>query len=524
MSFRLRHFLAARTPLLLWASWFAVANSVLFSGVAIKYFIDAQQTFSTDAQAYLIAATLGHFSLLSYAMFIVVLLPLIILLPLKRLIQPLAVLFAFAGLLLLIGDTLIYNLYKFHLSGFVFDLLINGGGEVFSFSKQTWMLTAVVSLSALLLEVGLALIVWQSCVQRRSIVSGWWVGVILLLALLSSQSIHAWADAAYYRSITSTSRYLPFYYPATAKRFFERHNLVDLQANRNQRSIKQVVTGDLDYPKTAMQCSKPEQPLNLLYIVIDSWRYDMMSSSVTPNIADFSKSESTLSFQQHFSGGNSTRSGIFSLFYGLPSTYWNTISSSQVGAVLIDQLQAQNYQMGIFASAKLTSPAFDRTVFANVKNLKVNTKGDTSWRRDRKITDNWLEFVKNKNSSQPFFGFLFYDSIHGYSLPPDYPRLFQPAWKEVNHLELNNELEPTPYLNLYKTTANYVDSLVKEVLTQLKDRQLLDKTIVVITSDHGEEFNETKMNNWGHGSNFTRYQTQVPLVVHWPGKQHQSIL
>ncbi|WP_438876470.1 sulfatase-like hydrolase/transferase, partial [Bacillus cereus group sp. Bc253] len=41
---------------------------------------------------------------------------------------------------------------------------------------------------------------------------------------------------------------------------------------------------------------------------------------------------------------------------------------------------------------------------------------------------------------------------------------------------------------------------------------------MVITSNHGTEFNETRSNSWGANSNFSRYQLQVPMVIYWPGK------
>jgi membrane-anchored protein YejM (alkaline phosphatase superfamily) len=45
---------------------------------------------------------------------------------------------------------------------------------------------------------------------------------------------------------------------------------------------------------------------------------------------------------------------------------------------------------------------------------------------------------------------------------------------------------------------------------------ILQDTIVFITSDHGEEFNDNGLNFWGHGSNYTDPQVRVPLLVHWP--------
>jgi membrane-anchored protein YejM (alkaline phosphatase superfamily) len=64
--------------------------------------------------------------------------------------------------------------------------------------------------------------------------------------------------------------------------------------------------------------------------------------------------------------------------------------------------------------------------------------------------------------------------------------------------------------------------MVQEVLTALSKKKLLDNTIVIITGDHGQEFNDLKLNYWGHTGNFSRYQTQTPLVIHWPGKNART--
>ena len=55
-------------------------------------------------------------------------------------------------------------------------------------------------------------------------------------------------------------------------------------------------------------------------------------------------------------------------------------------------------------------------------------------------------------------------------------------------------------------------------MNYLKQKHLLDNTIVIIGSDHGEEFNDNHQNYWGHNGNFTKYQAKVPMIIHWPGK------
>jgi membrane-anchored protein YejM (alkaline phosphatase superfamily) len=48
---------------------------------------------------------------------------------------------------------------------------------------------------------------------------------------------------------------------------------------------------------------------------------------------------------------------------------------------------------------------------------------------------------------------------------------------------------------------------------------LLENTIVIISSDHGEEFDDTGMGYWGHNGNYSGAQTHVPMIVYWPGKE-----
>ena len=183
-------------------------------------------------------------------------------------------------------------------------------------------------------------------------------------------------------------------------------------------------------------------------------------------------------------------------------------------------MQSLGYQSQILSSATLVSPAFDRNVFSSIKELRLKTPGDTSWQRDQQITQDWLDFLDRRSShdgTSPFFGFLFYDAPHSYQVPPDYPRI-EPYWESVNQLALDDEFDPEPYFNVYKTTVRFVDDQIHRVLADLSTRQLMEDTLVIITSDHGQEFNDNGMNYWGHGSNFSRYQLQVPLVIHWPGK------
>jgi uncharacterized protein len=116
----------------------------------------------------------------------------------------------------------------------------------------------------------------------------------------------------------------------------------------------------------------------------------------------------------------------------------------------------------------------------------------------------------------PFFALLFYDSPHKLTFPDDYPLAFQPSATDVNYLRLDNETNATPLHNRYRNSVHYVDGLVGRVLTGMKQRGLLEDSVIVVTGDHGQEFNDNRRNYWGHNSNFTKYQTGVPLILYSP--------
>ena len=51
----------------------------------------------------------------------------------------------------------------------------------------------------------------------------------------------------------------------------------------------------------------------------------------------------------------------------------------------------------------------------------------------------------------------------------------------------------------------------------LRESGMLEHSVVLVTGDHGQEFNENGKNYWGHAANYTKYQIQVPLLVYYPG-------
>ncbi|MCK4311184.1 MAG: sulfatase-like hydrolase/transferase, partial [Candidatus Cloacimonetes bacterium] len=78
-----------------------------------------------------------------------------------------------------------------------------------------------------------------------------------------------------------------------------------------------------------------------------------------------------------------------------------------------------------------------------------------------------------------------------------------------------------PLLNSYKNAIHFNDFEVGNVLDALEEKDLLKNTIIIITSDHGEEFYETGF--WGHTSAFSKFQIKVPFILYIPDEQHRTI-
>ncbi len=270
---------------------------------------------------------------------------------------------------------------------------------------------------------------------------------------------------------------------------------------------------DMRYPLQPLQTSDNTEPLNVMIIVVDSLRFDAVTAETMPNVFQFSNNAAT--FNKHFSGGNTTQPGIFSVFYGIPPTYWKATQHNHVPPAMITSMQKQNYQMGIFGSATLENPPFHRNVFCSIPNLQTFSDGNNPLERDKNITESMIQFIQQRNKQKPLFGFLFYDSPHGYYAIPNMPPHFTPT-KCMNHITVNNNSDPKPLKNLYLCAVYETDALIKRVLDTLKEQGLLENTIVMITGDHGQEFNDLNKNYWEHPSNFARFQTKVPMIVHHP--------
>lgn len=484
-----------------WLGRFCLANGLILLLIGIRFLMHYGWPDGTLAAVYLLAAALGYYALLAAVPLLLLGTPVLLLWPRRGPVVAIVSIFAALLVAWLFLDSLVFGQNRFHITSLTARIL----------ALKTWFFGGVYFLIALLLEFQLAGYLWKRLESGKARKGGKWMGITAAFCLIFAQITHIWADANYYTPVTGLTEYLPGYRGATAKSFLLKHGWADLEQARERQLAGRLSRSEknrlLNYPLKPLQCRMPEQHLNLLIILVDALRWDMLNPVTTPYLSRFASSSATF-FEQHYSGGNSSRMGAFSLFYGLPVTYWKSLESVQRSAVLVDQLELSGYRFGVFSSAPLYRPVtLDRTAFANIRGLRLSTEplSDPPHVRDRKITDEWIQWLHAHDSNEPFFGFLFYDAATAKDFPVDYPGRFpaRPGQEELAR---------------YRSAIHYDDSLIQEVLEDLRLTGLLDSTVVVLSSDHGEQFYESGQRLQGHGSGYSQQQLRVPMLLHWPGR------
>ena len=490
--------------------------SSLFIGILFMLYIYSDPvTEQVDGWGWLFYVTscLSHAALLVLALFIVFFLPWA-LMRLKRLAVGLFVFsVSFLGIITVINMQ-VYKIYRFHINGFILNMLTGPNpGDIFQF--DTVLLLEEGALLAVIAAICIGLwwlacrlnVIWKKRVYLTGI-------ALTAIMLLTANALHIYGSFVVKPSILLTSRLVPYYFPismstALEKMGFERHTL-DLDDSIGGK-------GELYYPLRELAVENDTTKTNIVFILIDSWSKRAVTEECMPHIWQFAQEEQN--FSNHVSSSNGTRYSVFSIFTGLQPYYWPSFQGGHQSPLFIDQLLSQGYDFHFYPSATLKSPPFSRVLFQHVPNLRSETPGETPYDRDCRIAADCIrDLPEIAKKGKPFFTFLFFDMPHGLVYPSDKPKYFQPAWDYANYAVLNNDTPVEPFWNLYRNICHATDSLIGDVLEELRRQQLFDNTVIILTGDHAQEFNENHKNYWGHSSNFSQYQVAVPLVIHEPGK------
>lgn len=430
----------------------------------------------------------------------------------------LAVVLAGMVQLALYGDHLLWQLYGFHLNGFVWNIITTPGGIAALGSSASTerdvalLAVGIFALQALLLTAAHGLARLGLPLPRLV-----WVLPLFIVVTLGERVSYGVSHFYGYSPLLENAQRVPFYQPLTMRRVLEQQ--FGLQRPQRLEVANAELQGQLLYPQAPLRIEPPAKPLNIVWLVAESWRADSLNPEVMPQTNAFA--QRAQHFVSHYSGGNGTRIGMFSQFYSLPANLWFPVLDARVGSPLIDVLQQQNYQIKLFTSARFSYPEFDKTLFVNVprEQMVEDDQGNT-WERDRRNVDRLLKFVDQRDPNKPFMTFLFFESPHAnYNFPQE--SVIKPDYlPDFSYASMNLQRDIGGIYNRYLNAVHHLDSQLARVTEHLEKNGLLDNTLVVITGDHGEEFME--QGRWGHNSTFVDEQVRVPLVLWVPGRAAQQ--
>jgi membrane-anchored protein YejM (alkaline phosphatase superfamily) len=415
----------------------------------------------------------------------------------------------------LYADSVIYALFRFHLNGLVLNALTTrGAGDSILLGGRTYVSAAERLVLLFALEAALAVLVWSPARKSSARISR--VPVRALCLFLATVFL---ADKAIYALATATGRADYRFGDDLFPLYVQIHVEGTMSRWTGDREGLPSPAGRLRYPRAAIRIPANGARPNVVLIAVEGLRFDMLDPKVMPFLSSWSSRQ--LVFQNHYSGGNATRFGIFSLFYGLVGTYWDRFLAAEKSPVLLDVLQLRGYEFRILSCTDLHYPEFRETAFRLVGSSIRDHWQCERVDRDRNMTDDFLGFLGSVR--RPFFGFLFYDASHGfYQYPPAFER-FRPVPSSGDYVRLaaKNPSLSGPLFNRYRNALGYVDSQIERVIRGLESRGVLDNTLVFITGDHGEEFGERGYR--GHGGAFDRYQTSTVMVAHLPGEPARQV-
>jgi arylsulfatase A-like enzyme len=293
----------------------------------------------------------------------------------------------------------------------------------------------------------------------------------------------------------------------------------------------------------AGEARKPFRP-NVLLIVMDTARADHLScygygKRTTPNI-DRIAAEGVL-FEQAISPGPWTLPSHATFFTGLyPRDHKTTAQNWNLGAeftTLAEELAAAGYNTAGFSNnpwvAGNTGITQGFQTFVDMwRDSRQRRKGDDGAEPTVKLL---LEWIDSPATKRPFFVFVNLMEPH---LPYDPPEGFEsgfiaggadPAqlaelrgWKhprEVGYILRVPGFEVTSDQfrllgALYDGEIAYLDSKLDELVRGLEKRDLLEDTMLIVTSDHGEHLGDHGLMD--HKMSVYDALIRVPLIIRYP--------
>jgi len=267
---------------------------------------------------------------------------------------------------------------------------------------------------------------------------------------------------------------------------------------------KNSISFDGDFKKEIIHGHK----FNILILLSDALRMDALSAGKTPRIIVDKPLQSfyknSFVFDYAISPSNMTDSSMPSFITS--SSSFRNFKHFQQAPRLWEYFSTFN--TFYLSTADVQFSALDQSI--KTKNLKIiddleNINKDLSLLEILSNGDQLFSQYVISKLTKPFFGIWHMDGTHSYLHPPN--------------KNLPSELKnyPDNKKRKYLHSVSEMSKTVKKVIESID----LEKTIVILTSDHGEAFGEHGAHF--HYKDFHQESVRVPLIIHLPKELKQSL-
>lgn len=294
---------------------------------------------------------------------------------------------------------------------------------------------------------------------------------------------------------------------------------------------------------TAVSLAEAENdnPPHIIFVVVDALRADHVSSygyprQTTPNL-DSQVAEQGVLFTDVTAASSWTNPSSGAMLTSHTPSSIDTVWSDMERRMPEDEeLLAEYLHDAGYKTAGFVSNWWLRAQFGYDQGFDVyqNTTGDDA-RRAFAINDlatKWLDNNINElqRSGQPLFLFLYYLDPHTWYEPlPPYDTLYDSTYTGTLTAEVYGHgqevvagnIVPTErdvehLLALYDGEISYWDFYLGQIFDYLQIKGLLENSIIVVTSDHGQMFGEH--GKWIHRNSLYEEVVRVPLLFRYPAR------
>ncbi len=284
-------------------------------------------------------------------------------------------------------------------------------------------------------------------------------------------------------------------------------------------------------------CSQPPRP-NIILITIDTLRPDHLSCygyqrETSPNIDTLAKDSAV--FTQAISQASVTLVSVASLLTATYPTKHGLVGQHPHFAKelsypnIIGMLEKKDYQTAIFLPYAKFITRWLYKIADHIFRANYAEKSFFEFAKADVLTQEAMGWVED-NSLSSFFVWLHYNEPHAsYEPPPPYDSLYvgdelygtgnRECFRYKEAAEHINDIQKLDYhIAQYDGEIRYVDHWVGKLMDYLKEKDLYDDSLIILSSDHGEAFGEHDL--WYcHGATLYDILIRVPLIIKLPRGQ-----